>query len=105
MLRYSGSGRSTLVVEKLGESHPDCVDILCCDTEGGGGKTNLLDEVSDLILVKAHEPSCMSVAGDECDGSIYSSLMNSILAAVAAVGGEAVGAGFGAAKKDTKVLV
>ena len=36
------------VVEELGKSHANSSDISLSNTERGGGKSNLLDEVTDL---------------------------------------------------------
>ena len=60
LFRDDGGVGGTFVVEQHGEGLADCLDILGCDTEGGGGQTDLLDEVADLVLVESHEP------GTEC---------------------------------------
>lgn len=57
LFRDDGGVRGTSVVEELGESLADGSDVLRCDAEGGGGKTDLLDEVADLVLVESHEPA------------------------------------------------
>lgn len=36
----------------------DSLDIRSCDSEGGSGKSDLLDKIAHLEGVKDHEPIC-----------------------------------------------
>lgn len=75
------------VVEELGEGSTDDIDIVSGDAERGGGEANLLDEVSNLVHVQAHE------------------LVNIVHAGLAVVGWEAILAKLGASKQEAEVRV
>lgn len=107
MFGDDGGVRRTLVVEQLGESLADGVDVLRRDTEGGGGETDLLDEVADLVLVESHEPEMhwSVVLRHELHDSPVCLLVDFVLAGVTTVFRVAGGSHFGAAKQDAEVFV
>lgn len=64
LLLDDGGGWGAAVVEELAEGHSGGHRILGGDAEGGGGETDLLDEVAHLVGVEGHELVDLVLAGD-----------------------------------------